>query len=53
MFILIVLSLTAGTTLLMWMGELITRRGVGNGQSLLIFCSILTSIPTAISAWRS
>jgi len=35
----------------MWMGELITRRGVGNGQSLLIFCSIMTSIPTAISAW--
>jgi preprotein translocase subunit SecY len=50
-FILIVLSLTAGSTLLMWMGEYITRRGVGNGQSLLIFCSILTSIPTAISAW--
>jgi len=50
-FLLIVLSLTAGSTLLMWMGELITRRGVGNGQSLLIFCSILTSIPTAISAW--
>ena len=39
------------STLLMWMGEYITRRGVGNGQSLLIFCSILTSIPTAISAW--
>ena len=50
-FILIVRPLTAGSTLLMWMGELITRRGVGNGQSLLIFCSILTSIPTAISAW--
>jgi preprotein translocase subunit SecY len=50
-FILIVLSLTAGSTLLMWMGEYITRKGVGNGQSLLIFCSILTSIPTAISAW--
>ena len=50
-FILIVLSLTAGSTLLMFMGEYITRRGVGNGQSLLIFCSILTSIPTAISAW--
>ena len=50
-FILIVLTLTAGTTLLMWMGELITQRGVGNGQSLLIFASILTSIPTAINAW--
>src|SRR5215210_7899970 len=32
-FLLIVLTLTAGTTLLMWMGELITQRGVGNGQS--------------------
>src|SRR6266508_5415205 len=36
---LIVLTLTAGTTLLMWMGELITKRGIGNGISLLIFAS--------------
>ena len=49
--LLIVLTLTAGTTLLMWMGELITKRGVGNGISLLIFASILTSLPTGISAW--
>jgi preprotein translocase subunit SecY len=48
---LIVLTLTAGTTLLMWMGELITKRGVGNGISLLIFASILTSMPSGISAW--
>jgi preprotein translocase subunit SecY len=47
----IVLTLTAGTTLLMWMGELITKRGVGNGISLLIFASILTSAPAGISAW--
>src|SRR5207248_4222455 len=40
--VIIVLTLTAGTTLLMWMGELITKRGVGNGISLLIFASILT-----------
>ena len=45
------LTLTAGTTLLMWMGELITQRGVGNGQSLLIFASILTSVPVAVKAW--
>jgi preprotein translocase subunit SecY len=38
--VLIVLTLTAGTTLLMWMGELITKRGIGNGISLLIFASI-------------
>src|SRR6476660_8085014 len=50
-FLLIVLTLTAGTTLLMWMGELITQRGVGNGMSLLIFASILTSAPAGISAW--
>ena len=50
-FILIVTTLTAGTTLLMWMGELITQRGVGNGISLLIFASILTAAPPAIDAW--
>ena len=49
--VLIVLTLTAGTTLLMWMGELITKRGVGNGISLLIFASILTALPAGISAW--
>src|SRR5512133_844445 len=49
----IVLTLTAGTTLLMWLGELITKRGVGNGISLLIFASILTSLPTGIQAWRN
>src|SRR6059058_5444205 len=49
--VLIVLTLTAGTTLLMWMGELITKRGVGNGISLLIFASILTSAPAGVTAW--
>jgi preprotein translocase subunit SecY len=48
---LIVITLTAGTTLLMWMGELITKRGIGNGISLLIFASILTSLPLGVSAW--
>jgi preprotein translocase subunit SecY len=50
-FVLIVITLTAGTTLLMWMGELITKRGVGNGISLLIFASILTSAPAGVLAW--
>jgi preprotein translocase subunit SecY len=50
---LIVICLTAGTTLLMWMGELITQRGIGNGQSLLIFASILVSVPVGVSAWAS
>ena len=49
--VIIVLTLTAGTTLLMWMGELITKRGVGNGISLLIFASILAYAPSGISAW--
>jgi preprotein translocase subunit SecY len=48
---LIVISLTAGATLLMWMGELITQRGIGNGISLMIFASIAASIPGGISAW--
>jgi preprotein translocase subunit SecY len=48
---LIVVSLTAGTVLLMWMGELITQRGIGNGISLLIFASIVSRIPSGISAW--
>jgi preprotein translocase subunit SecY len=49
--VLIILTLTAGCTLLMWMGELITKRGIGNGISLLIFASILTGLPLGISAW--
>jgi preprotein translocase subunit SecY len=49
--VLIIVTLTAGTTLLMWMGELITKRGIGNGISLLIFASILSSAPSGINAW--
>jgi preprotein translocase subunit SecY len=47
----IVISLTAGTVLLMWMGELITQRGIGNGISLLIFASIVSRIPSGVSSW--
>ncbi|KKK87971.1 hypothetical protein LCGC14_2747900, partial [marine sediment metagenome] len=46
-----VITLVAGTTLLMWMGELITQRGIGNGISLLIFASIVSGLPGGISAW--
>jgi preprotein translocase subunit SecY len=49
--VLLVITLTVGTALLMWMGELITKRGVGNGISLLIFASILTALPTGINAF--
>jgi preprotein translocase subunit SecY len=48
---LIVISLTAGCVLLMWFGELITQRGIGNGISLMIFASIASRIPQGISAW--
>ena len=48
---LIVISLTAGTVLLMWMGELITQRGIGNGISLLIFASIVARIPHGVQSW--
>jgi preprotein translocase subunit SecY len=43
---LIVLSLTAGTALIMWMGEVITQRGIGNGMSLIIFASVVSRIPS-------
>jgi preprotein translocase subunit SecY len=49
--VLIVVTLTCGTTVLMWLGEQITKRGIGNGISILIFASILTSAPLGISAW--
>jgi preprotein translocase subunit SecY len=48
---LIVISLTAGTILIMWMGELITQRGIGNGISLMIFASIVSRFPHGIQAW--
>jgi preprotein translocase subunit SecY len=48
---LVVVSLTAGTILLMWMGELITQRGIGNGISLMIFASIVSRLPHGIQAW--
>jgi preprotein translocase subunit SecY len=48
---LIVMSLTAGTVLLMWIGELITQRGIGNGISLLIFASIVSRIPSGLQSW--
>ncbi len=42
---LIVLTLTAGTTLIMWLGELINIHGIGNGISLIIFASIVSRVP--------
>ena len=44
-FALVVLTLTTGFALLMWFGEVITQRGVGNGMSLLIFSSVVSQLP--------
>ena len=46
--IVIVFTLVAGTAFIMWMGELITQRGIGNGMSLIIFVSIVSRVPSAI-----
>ena len=46
--LLMVLTMTVGTVLIMWMGEMITERGIGNGMSLLIFTSIAASFPAAM-----
>ena len=42
---LIVLTWTAGTAMVMWLGELITQRGIGNGMSILIFASVVSRMP--------
>jgi preprotein translocase subunit SecY len=45
-FALAVLTLTAGTALIMWLGELITARGIGNGMSIIIFSAIVSTLPS-------
>ena len=47
-FFIIVLTFTAGTAFVVWLGELITEKGLGNGVSLLIFAGIVSRIPTGI-----
>ena len=46
--LLMVITMTAGTGLIMWLGELVTERGIGNGMSLLIFTSIAATFPAAL-----
>ncbi|MGA1156114.1 MAG: preprotein translocase subunit SecY [Ilumatobacteraceae bacterium] len=43
--LLVIMSLVAGTALLMWMGEIMSQRGIGNGMSILIFASVVSSLP--------
>src|SRR5439155_6367221 len=42
---LVVVTLTAGTAMIMWLGELVTQRGIGNGMSILIFTSVISRLP--------
>ena len=50
---LVILTLVAGTALLMWMGELISQRGIGNGMSMIIFASVVASLPYGFYAiWQ-
>ncbi|MEA4926707.1 MAG: preprotein translocase subunit SecY [Syntrophomonadaceae bacterium] len=48
-YFIITISLTAGTAMLMWIGEMITEKGIGNGISLIIFCGIAARIPAQIA----
>ena len=47
-FLVMVITMTAGTAVIMWLGELITERGVGNGMSILIFCQVVATFPAAL-----
>ncbi len=47
-FLVMVITMTAGTAVIMWFGELITDRGVGNGMSLLIFTQVIATFPSSL-----
>ncbi len=49
-WVLSVTAMTAGSVILMWMGELITEQGIGNGISTLIFASIISQLPTSMAS---
>ena len=49
-FLVMVVTMTAGTAVIMWLGELITERGIGNGMSLLIFTQVVATFPTSLWA---
>ena len=50
--LLIVLTLTAGTAFVMWLGELITQRGIGQGMSIIIFANVVATIPSRATSSR-
>lgn len=47
-YLIVAITITAGTALLMWMGEQITEKGIGNGISLIIFAGIVSRLPSAL-----
>src|SRR4051794_8556039 len=49
-FLVLVVTMTAGTAVIMWLGELITERGIGNGMSLLIFTQVVSGFPASLWA---
>ena len=49
-FLVMVVTMTAGTAMIMWLGELITDRGIGNGMSILIFTQVVATFPAALWA---
>jgi preprotein translocase subunit SecY len=49
-FLVMVVTMTAGTAVIMWLGELITERGIGNGMSLLIFTQVVAGFPASLWA---
>ncbi|HZQ28271.1 MAG TPA: preprotein translocase subunit SecY [Acidimicrobiales bacterium] len=51
--LLVVLSMTAGTVFVMWLGELITQRGIGQGMSILIFANVVAGMPSGGAAVRA
>ncbi len=47
-FLVMVITMTAGTAVIMWLGELITERGIGNGMSILIFTQVVATFPSSL-----
>jgi preprotein translocase subunit SecY len=50
---LVVLTITAGTAVVMWMGELVTQRGIGNGMSIIIFTNVVSRMPAQLASVRA
>ena len=51
--LIMVITMTAGTAVIMWLGELITDRGIGNGMSILIFTQVVATFPATLWALQT